>query len=169
MDRPTECGDLIDLHYSLKERKSSKNGRQLGIMFKNWHFLIIVSFCFQHCSYSYLISSLFMTKLVQYFDYAVSVICIATHSFQFSSCKISDSYVAFLCSVLYINIAVLLQLVKKLLKASKAYPEWKEQNSPNWKPWHNPEQMTAPRITIQDVSVGQIHVTYTASSSCVVT
>ncbi|PNF37216.1 hypothetical protein B7P43_G00497 [Cryptotermes secundus] len=42
------------------------------------------------------------------------------------------------------------KLVKKLLKASKAYPEWKEQNSPDWKPWHNPEQMTAPRITIQD-------------------
>jgi hypothetical protein len=46
--------------------------------------------------------------------------------------------------------------VKKLFKASKAYPEWKKQNSPNWKPWHNPEQMIAPRITIQDVSVGYI-------------
>jgi hypothetical protein len=43
-------------------------------------------------------------------------------------------------------------MVKKLFKASKAYPEWKKQNSPNWKPWHNPEQMTAPRISIQDVS-----------------
>ena len=43
--------------------------------------------------------------------------------------------------------------MKKLLKASVAYPEWKTQNKPNWKPWHNAEQITAPRITIEDVSI----------------
>jgi hypothetical protein len=55
--------------------------------------------------------------------------------------------------MLYLKCDVLLQMVKKLFKASKAYPEWKKENSPNWKPWHNPEQMTAPRISIQDVSL----------------
>lgn len=42
-------------------------------------------------------------------------------------------------------------MVKELRKASKAYNEWKSENNPNWKPWHFPEQITAPRISITDV------------------
>nr|CAD7195877.1 unnamed protein product [Timema douglasi] len=41
-------------------------------------------------------------------------------------------------------------MVKKLLKASRGYPQWKQDNNPNWKPWHYPEQITAPRITVHD-------------------
>ncbi|XP_063240948.1 START domain-containing protein 10-like isoform X1 [Bacillus rossius redtenbacheri] len=42
------------------------------------------------------------------------------------------------------------KMVKKLLKASRGYPGWKQQNNPNWKPWHFPEQITMPRISVQD-------------------
>nr|CAD7572802.1 unnamed protein product [Timema californicum] len=42
------------------------------------------------------------------------------------------------------------KMVKKLLKASRGYPQWKQDNNPNWKPWHYPEQITAPRITVHD-------------------
>lgn len=43
-------------------------------------------------------------------------------------------------------------MVKKLHKASVAYPNWKLLNNPNYKPWHFPEQIAAPRIRIEDVS-----------------
>ena len=43
-------------------------------------------------------------------------------------------------------------MVKKLHKASVAYPNWKLLNNPNYKPWHFPEQIASPRIKIEDVS-----------------
>lgn len=43
-------------------------------------------------------------------------------------------------------------MVKKLHKASMAYPEWKEKHNPNCKPWHYPEQITAPRIRVDEVN-----------------
>lgn len=43
-------------------------------------------------------------------------------------------------------------MVKKLHKASVAYPNWKLVNNPNYKPWHFPEQIASPRIRIEDVS-----------------
>lgn len=53
-------------------------------------------------------------------------------------------------------------MVKKLRKASIAYPTWKLLNNPNYKPWHFPEQIAAPRIQIEDVSTLYIN------SSCTV-
>lgn len=44
-------------------------------------------------------------------------------------------------------------MVKKLHKAALGYLDWKVQNNPNYKPWHFPEQITAPRIRIEDVSL----------------
>ncbi|XP_014606760.1 START domain-containing protein 10-like [Polistes fuscatus] len=42
------------------------------------------------------------------------------------------------------------KMVKKLHKAALGYLDWKVQNNPNYKPWHFPEQITAPRIQITD-------------------
>ncbi|XP_017799001.1 PREDICTED: PCTP-like protein [Habropoda laboriosa] len=42
------------------------------------------------------------------------------------------------------------KMVKKLHKASVAYPNWKLFNNPNYKPWHFPEQIASPRIRIED-------------------
>lgn len=44
-------------------------------------------------------------------------------------------------------------MVKKLHKASVAYPDWKQKNNPNYKPWHFPEQIVSPRIRLEDVSI----------------
>lgn len=51
------------------------------------------------------------------------------------------------------NLFKLKQMVKKLHKAALGYLDWKVQNNPNYKPWHFPEQITAPRIRIEDVSL----------------
>jgi len=42
-------------------------------------------------------------------------------------------------------------MVKRLHKASVGYPDWKLLNNPNYKPWHYPEQIMAPRIRIEEV------------------
>ncbi|GLV32536.1 uncharacterized protein CBL_00754 [Carabus blaptoides fortunei] len=43
------------------------------------------------------------------------------------------------------------KLVKKLHKVSIKYPAWKEaQENPNHKPWYFPEQMSSPRICVED-------------------
>ncbi|GLH05203.1 Uncharacterized protein GBIM_10807 [Gryllus bimaculatus] len=42
------------------------------------------------------------------------------------------------------------KMIKKLRKASQAYPEWKKHNHPDFKPWHYPEQISAPRLRIED-------------------
>ncbi|CAK9806100.1 START domain-containing protein 10 [Anthophora quadrimaculata] len=42
------------------------------------------------------------------------------------------------------------RMVKKLHKASVAYPNWKLFHNPNYKPWHFPEQIASPRIRIED-------------------
>ncbi|XP_012216095.1 START domain-containing protein 10-like [Linepithema humile] len=42
------------------------------------------------------------------------------------------------------------KMVKKLHKASVGYPTWKLLNNPNYKPWHYPEQIMAPRIRIEE-------------------
>jgi len=42
-------------------------------------------------------------------------------------------------------------MVKRLHKASVGYPNWKILNNPNYKPWHYPEQIMAPRIRIEEV------------------
>jgi len=42
-------------------------------------------------------------------------------------------------------------MVKRLHKASVGYPNWKLLNNPNYKPWHYPEQIMAPRIRIEEV------------------
>lgn len=47
-------------------------------------------------------------------------------------------------------------MVKKLHKASVAYPNWKLLNNPNYKPWHFPEQIASPRIRIEDVSPSSV-------------
>lgn len=44
-------------------------------------------------------------------------------------------------------------MVKRLHKASVGYPSWKILNNPNYKPWHYPEQIMAPRIRIEEVRV----------------
>ena len=43
-------------------------------------------------------------------------------------------------------------MVKKLHKASAGYSSWKKLNNPKFKPWHFPEQISSPRIQIEDVS-----------------
>lgn len=46
------------------------------------------------------------------------------------------------------------KLVKKLHKVSVKYLNWKQtQSNPNFKPWYFPEQMSAPRIRVEDVSM----------------
>ncbi|RZF39319.1 hypothetical protein LSTR_LSTR000840 [Laodelphax striatellus] len=47
------------------------------------------------------------------------------------------------------------KMVKNLQKATVGYTEWKQQNNPNWKPWHYPEQITSPRLQIQDCTLTQ--------------
>ncbi|KAJ8674226.1 hypothetical protein QAD02_005488 [Eretmocerus hayati] len=42
------------------------------------------------------------------------------------------------------------KMVKKLHKASVGYPDWKLNHNPNFKPWHFPEQISSPRIRIED-------------------
>ncbi|XP_071561047.1 START domain-containing protein 10-like isoform X1 [Temnothorax nylanderi] len=42
------------------------------------------------------------------------------------------------------------KMVKRLHKASVGYPSWKVLNNPNFKPWHYPEQIMAPRIRIEE-------------------
>lgn len=42
------------------------------------------------------------------------------------------------------------KMVKRLHKASVGYPSWKILNNPNYKPWHYPEQIMAPRIRIEE-------------------
>ncbi|XP_014273438.1 START domain-containing protein 10 [Halyomorpha halys] len=42
------------------------------------------------------------------------------------------------------------KMVKSLQKATLGYNEWKSINNPNWKPWHFPEQMRAPRLDINE-------------------
>ncbi|XP_070154658.1 START domain-containing protein 10 [Polyergus mexicanus] len=42
------------------------------------------------------------------------------------------------------------KMVKRLHKASVNYPSWKVLNNPNYKPWHYPEQIMAPRIRIEE-------------------
>ncbi|XP_017765979.1 PREDICTED: PCTP-like protein [Eufriesea mexicana] len=49
------------------------------------------------------------------------------------------------------------RMVKKLHKASIAYPNWKLLNNPNYKPWHFPEQITSPRIKIGDDAKNRIY------------
>ena len=48
-------------------------------------------------------------------------------------------------------------MLQKLHKACLAYPEWKSKHRPNYKYWLNPEQITSPRITLTDVSLGSIY------------
>jgi len=40
--------------------------------------------------------------------------------------------------------------VKRLHKACQNYQQWKSLHNPTWKPWINPEQITAPRISVND-------------------
>ncbi|XP_032671280.1 START domain-containing protein 10-like [Odontomachus brunneus] len=42
------------------------------------------------------------------------------------------------------------KMVKRLHKASVGYSSWKLLNNPNYKPWHFPEQIMAPRIRIEE-------------------
>ncbi len=42
--------------------------------------------------------------------------------------------------------------VSKLIKAARAYPEWKAKNAPAVKPWIFPEQNTLAPLNIADVS-----------------
>ena len=43
------------------------------------------------------------------------------------------------------------RMLRKLHKACINYPEWKQQNNPNFKFWLNPEQLTSPRINLSEV------------------
>ncbi|XP_046388059.1 START domain-containing protein 10-like [Ischnura elegans] len=42
------------------------------------------------------------------------------------------------------------KMVKRLHKASLGYKSWKLSHNPEWKPWHFPEQITAPRISVSE-------------------
>ena len=54
-------------------------------------------------------------------------------------------------SIFIINNDTLHQMIKVLHKASKRYADWKSTNSPQYKPWIFPEQITMPRISIEQV------------------
>ena len=42
------------------------------------------------------------------------------------------------------------KFVKWLHKASIAYPEWKKKNEPDMKWWNHPEQITSPKVNIEE-------------------
>ena len=45
------------------------------------------------------------------------------------------------------------QVMKKILKASEKYPEWKKKHSPQHKPWLYPEQISLPSIPLSELSM----------------
>ncbi|XP_019940412.1 START domain containing 14 [Paralichthys olivaceus] len=45
------------------------------------------------------------------------------------------------------------RVMKSVHKAGKNYPEWKQQNSPDQKPWLNPEQNTLPMMDPAELSI----------------
>lgn len=45
------------------------------------------------------------------------------------------------------------RVMNHVLKAGKAYPEWKRQHSPDYKPWLYPEQSTLPMMDPAELSV----------------
>ncbi|CAD5118483.1 DgyrCDS7181 [Dimorphilus gyrociliatus] len=54
------------------------------------------------------------------------------------------------------------KIVKRLTKAALAYPKWKAEHEPHFKPWHNPEQMSyLPKLNLSDI--GSINDTLKAS------
>ncbi|XP_049940061.1 START domain-containing protein 10-like isoform X3 [Schistocerca serialis cubense] len=58
------------------------------------------------------------------------------------------------------------KMVKKLYKASRAYADWKKLNNPNFKPWHFPEQITSPRISIQDCVISTLEASVRNKDGC---
>ena len=46
-----------------------------------------------------------------------------------------------------------LQVLRCVHKAGQNYPEWKGQNSPNHKPWLNPEQSDLPMMDARELSI----------------
>ena len=44
-----------------------------------------------------------------------------------------------------------MQVISRIHKASLNYEKWKRTHNPNFKPWLNPEQMTLPRLNIEDI------------------
>uniref|UniRef100_UPI0035902843 START domain-containing protein 10 n=1 Tax=Myxine glutinosa TaxID=7769 RepID=UPI0035902843 len=45
------------------------------------------------------------------------------------------------------------KVMKKILKASEKYPEWKKRHSPQHKPWLYPEQISLPGIPLSELSM----------------
>lgn len=41
--------------------------------------------------------------------------------------------------------------MNKIHKAAKAYPKWKSKHDPHLKPWIYPEQMTLPRLQMNQI------------------
>lgn len=55
--------------------------------------------------------------------------------------------------IYFFSFFAILQMIKSLHKACKEYTDWKQLNKPHYKPWIYPEQMTLPRISLQQVRV----------------
>ncbi|BES94067.1 StAR-related lipid transfer (START) domain containing 10 [Nesidiocoris tenuis] len=48
------------------------------------------------------------------------------------------------------------KMVKSLHKASLSYAEWKQRNSPFHKPWHFPEQISSPRLSLAQCVMSEL-------------
>lgn len=42
--------------------------------------------------------------------------------------------------------------MKRIRKACLGYEAWKSKHSPSWKPWLFPEQITLPRVKLEDMN-----------------
>ena len=40
----------------------------------------------------------------------------------------------------------------RIQKACRGYDAWKSKHNPDWKPWLFPEQMTLPRLNLNDIA-----------------
>lgn len=62
----------------------------------------------------------------------------------------------------------MMQVIKRLHQACLAYPAWKSQNSPDWKPWsHFEQQMNMSRVRLEQCRPRDYEQVVVDESNCV--